>query len=240
LVKDKKSLLKGAAGTNLTYVKNLIDMGIDPNEMFGSDNAYTRALGAQVWYLSFVEEKNNYDEQKANLEIVKYLTPMIKSISPDDDLERTYIYRMLFGIANSKDTGKYDELIKVMIENGYKIKEDKGVFKVIGFLGLEIAKEILKITGPDDGDSVYSAAHNSNFDVLNYLLDQKIPVNKPFNYSSGGKNYALHDIISTGDISLVKRLLDAGADISLKNNFNQDCLEWAEDKKEILELLNRK
>ena len=73
------------------------------------------------------------------------------------------------------------------------------------------------------------------------LTPNKVPVNKPFIYSTGNTNTALHEVISIGDVSLVEKLLKAGADITLKNMYDKNCLEWAEhyENKDMVDLLRK-
>ena len=249
--KEIKGIIKAFEGTDIDAVKEHIRKGLDPNRIltmkwgniYGENNPYTFydvALRTQVWYLTFISETQKIKEQKANLEIVKYITPMIASACPIEGDDASYTWRAFpfstRATENAK-TGMFDELILAMIESGYRIKEDKRIFGMMGLFGIDAAREIIKNTGFDAGDSVYSAAHDKNTEVLN----NKVPVNKVFVYSTGGASTALHEIISAGDLPLAEKLLRAGADISLKNLYDKNCLEWAEhyENKDMLDLLKK-
>jgi hypothetical protein len=254
-IKEMKGIIKAFSGTDVTLVKEHITNGIDPNNVltikwgniYDENNPYTLydiALRTQAWYLHFISETKKFKEQGGNLDIIKYITPLITSAYPITENGTSYTCRALPpSIANYEGVkiGMYDELLLAMLENGYKIEEDKGIFKVIGLFSLDVAKAIIQKTGADDGDSVYSAAHDKNIDVLNYLLSQNIPVNKPFTYSTGNINTALHEIISLGDLSLAEKLLIAGADIDVKNVYDKNCIEWAEhhNLNDMVDLLNK-
>ena len=253
--KEMKEIIKAFSGADIELVKKHIGNGLDPNEIltikwgnvYGENNPYTLydiALRTQIWYLTFISETKKTKEQKANLEIVKYITPLITSAYPIKNDNASYSWRAFpFSITSTQDTkiGMFDELMLAMIESGYKIKDDKRVFETIGIFGIDAAKEIVNNTGFDDGDSVYSAAHDKNIDVLKFLLDNKVSVNKPFIYSTGNTNTALHEIITLGDLSLAERLLMAGADINLKNMYGMNCLEWAKhnENKDMVDLLDK-
>ncbi|GHU98347.1 hypothetical protein FACS1894159_00690 [Bacteroidia bacterium] len=252
--KELKAIIKAFDNSDLEAIKGYITDGFDPNEIltikkgniFDENNPYTvydYALNTQTWYLTFILETKKYKEQKAQLEIIKYITPLITSAYPLSD-GRSYTWRAFFGAQRSEDKriGMFDELLEAMLDSGYDIINDKGIFETIGLFGLDTVKKVIEKTGIDDGDSVYSAAYNNNVEVLNFLLDKKVPVNKPFNFSVGGVSTALHEVITGKEEALVKRLLEMGADVSVKNIYGQTCLEWAkthELSKEILDLLGK-
>ena len=245
-IKDMKAIQKAFTGTDVKAVKGYIDKGIDPNEVqtlkygnqYDEDNPYTLydlALDTQVWYLDFIAETKNFKKQEGNLEIIKFLTPLLKSAYPLED-RRSYTWRALprsfvrldLGSCNKyKKPGMYDALINAMLETGYDFPGDKDVFWKIGMFGLETARKVLALTGKDDGASVFSAAENKNTELALYLLSEGISPNKPFEFSTGHVTTALHQAISARDEVLIKSLLDAGADVKVKNEYDKDCVEYA-------------
>ena len=245
-IKEMKAIQKAFTGTDVKAVKDYIDKGIDPNEIqtlkygnqYNENNPYTLydlALDAQVWLLEFIAETKNFKKQEGSLEIVKFLTPLIKSAYPLED-RRSYTWRALprsfarldLGSCNKyKKPGMYDALINAMLETGYDFPGDKDVFWKIGLFGLETAQKVLALTGPDDGASVFSAAENQNPELALYLLQQGISPNKPFEFSTGDVTTALHQAISSRDATLIKAMLDAGADVKVKNEYDKDCVEYA-------------
>jgi hypothetical protein len=258
-VKEQKAIQKVFSGTDVNAVKDYLDKGIDPNEIktlkFGNiydeNNPYTLydlVLHVQVWYLNFINETKKHKEQQGSLEIVKLVTPLVKSACPLEG-KMSYTWRALprsfdrldLGKSNQyKKPGMYDVLINAMLETGYDFADDKDIFRSIGMFGLETAKKVIEITGVDDGASVFSAAENHNTELAEFLLGKGISPNKPFQFSDGNMTTALHEAIRFKDKALVKMLLDAGADTKAKNEYLEDCQEWAKsmENQDIIMLVN--
>ena len=90
-VKELKGIIKTFEGIDIELVKGHINNGLDPNEIltikwgniYGENNPYTVydvALRTQIWYLTFISETKKIKKQKASLEMVKYITPLITSV----------------------------------------------------------------------------------------------------------------------------------------------------------------
>jgi hypothetical protein len=263
--KEAKAILKVFQNSSISGIKEYLEGGFDPNEIFtvkfgniyDSNNPctmYDIALWVPIWRLSFIAETKQVKELQDSLEVVKLLTPLIKSAYPLED-SRSYTRRALpvgfdrldLGSATKyKKTGMYDALIEAMLETGYDFAHDKDVFWTIGMFSLDTAKKVLDLTGLDDGASVFSAAECHNVELTMYLLKEGVSPNKPFVYSTGNMTTALHEMIVFGELETVRALLDAGADITVKNQYNEDCLETArsyrdirEAGREILDLLEK-
>jgi hypothetical protein len=156
-------------------VKKLVEeIGVDPNERISvmkyvrqmgkmpwPENAYLNAIEKQVELLEKSDESKNTDEQKMQLEIVKYLTPKINSVEAPFGNGNTYIWAGF--MINRGRIGLYDELIMAMIDCGYDIKTDKIIYRAIGRFSLPVVQKIIEKIGHDDGHySVHSAAMNCN------------------------------------------------------------------------------
>jgi uncharacterized protein YfbU (UPF0304 family) len=242
-IKDKKLLLRTVRTLDLDLVKKLVEeVGVDPNEIIdGNKNAYLEALYEQKSYLRKLKKGvGGGADQKKHLEIVKYLTPkMTTTIGPTDGTTFIFsVFHQYFG------NGIFDELIMTMIQSGYDIKNDKGIYKSLGIFELSTVKEIIKIVGIDDGASVFYAAFTSNYEVLEYLLDLQIPVNKGCSVTLSGDciDYPLNRLLKNNppEFNAIKKIIECGADIKLKDYDDKNCLELAtenEAPKEIIDLL---
>jgi hypothetical protein len=261
--KEAKAILKVFQNSSISGIKEYLEGGFDPNEIFtvkfgntyDSNNPYTMydiALFVSVWHLDFIAETKKIKELQDCLEVVKLLTPLIKSAyplensayPPADFTSKSYTYRALpvsfikmeLGSANKyKKIGMFDALIEAMLETGYDFAHDKDVFWKIGMFSLDTAKKVLDLTGLDDGASVFSAAESQNVELAMYLLKEGVSPNKPFVYSTGNMTTALHEMIVFGELETVRALLDAGADTKVKNHYDKDCLEMARSYKDIRE-----
>lgn len=217
LVKDKKELIKQVKARDIEKVKELIEKGVDPNEEVGGTNAYTHAINAYDW-----------DKSEKSLEILQYLTPFINSWGYDDNPYNSYIsglYAASYAIAEK------DETTKMLIDLGYNIKNDPAVYFYIGLMSFPLAKQVMEICGPDDGVSFYSAAAHGNRELIDYLLEMGIPVNKEVSdlRRPQDKYFAIHSILSIypEDAELFIKMLDLGADPNQKGNWGMTCADLA-------------
>ncbi|MFV0393528.1 MAG: hypothetical protein ACK5LC_03890 [Coprobacillaceae bacterium] len=215
---DRKTYAKAVKNNDLTKVKKLIKKGVQADIVVAKQSVYAKALSIQKWYISVLkdgESPKQRKEQKQQMEIIKYLSSKITSAHIPNQ-ETTYTNDLFMGEHENQS-----ELINAMIDSGYPVTDDECIAQYMGLYDVEATKKIIAIRGKDNGESLTSAARFGNLEVLEYLLSIGIPVNTPYEYSTGTKVYAIHSaiLLFPGNKDIIVKLLDAGADVTLQGMY---------------------
>jgi ankyrin repeat protein len=86
--------------------------------------------------------------------------------------------------------------------------------------------------------TIFRYIHGYSF----YFIDQKVPLNQPFLFDNGAREYILHHTIwyNPNEVEPVKRLIENGAPVNVRNFQGLSCMDIAIKRKasrEIIELL---
>ena len=234
-------LMDAVKKKDVNVVKQLVSDGQDPNKslkLYGEDtNPYKYAIMCSVWGGVISNEL---------LEIVEFLTPHMTGYYFQNiegfELNGHIFYDSYFEAAMlcAKSIGEYDVVIEAMLKGGYPFDKDPNFGRYIGNVSFPLAKKMLEKFGTDDGSSVCSATEIGNTELISYLLDKGVSPNQPIYTSNGDKTIALVSAVMRGNIDIVKKLLDAGADQKVKDTgYSKNAFEMAEEinNQEIIELL---
>jgi len=213
---------------NVEAVKQCIAKGENPNTPTTGRNVttpYLYAVMCSVW--------NEVSPEL--LEIVTFLTPHITDHYYRDldgnDFNGNMFYSSYFGdlMSISRNIGDKDPTIEAMLSGGYCFDKEPNFGRYIGTVSFPLAKKMLEQFGIDDGTSVVSAAKAHNVELVSYLLEQGASPNQPIYSSNGSQSTALTTAIAYGNETIVKLLLEAGADPKIKDTgYEQDAFEMAE------------
>jgi len=234
---------------DLTMVKELIEIhGADPNAMVVEGepprrqeyNIYISSLSEQKEIMDRLDEKRMgrlkpvqreklTEKLRLQREINVYLITKMKTCSPDG--KNTILEHLLY---MDMSVGVVDEFILDLVDMGYDLKNDRGIYEYLGLLALPTAEKLLNLIGYDDGVSLTSAAVYQNTELLDFLLQKGMSVNTARS-DYGGKTvtYPLHAIAADNFFDRltenVKKLIAHGADKTLKDGEGKTAFELADE-----------
>lgn len=160
-----------------------------------------------------------------NLEIIKLVIPTLNDYTP----RGSSVYDMLSYALLS--TNNYD-VIKTAIDAGFDFRKDPHFFESVGPIrDLKIADLVFSIyplTEDKEGKAMIAALlYDEHIDLINYLLDHKANLNG-YDYRTG--DFVMHYVVNPlgmikFSLDQVKKFVDAGASLSVKNLGN---MPWGE------------
>lgn len=139
------------------------------------------------------------------------------------------IYTDLFEAIKSNDLATLNEILKTKIDLEQTDTDGCTPTQVaINYKNIEIAKALINAGAKFisfDEHTIDSTIYSRRLDVLNFLIEMGIDVNTKFRDNKN--RTALIEAANIGDIDIVKKLVESGADVNAISNQNQFALNNA-------------
>lgn len=111
---------------------------------------------------------------------------------------------------------EHAEIVKILLEKGADVNVCSSVYP----------------------SSLFLCARNKNTRIARLLIAKGADVNKPWKRGAFTLiNYPLHIAVGKGDITMVKLLINNGANVNVKDTHGRTPLYWAKENREIVKIL---